>query len=187
MAAPAPARRRAAPSAPRPAATRSPGAAVAPAAPPRAAGVDVRPVRPGGERAPLRVVAPRPRHRRRAGRRTALAALAIAVAAPLSVVGLYADMTAGQVRLARLQQQLTAEQQRQNTLELRVARLENPSTIVAEARVQGMVPASKVTQIPEVPVGVEAAAPSTAASSQPRASVSASGSRSSSTRSSTRS
>ena len=182
----APARASAAAAAPRRAAPSFPDASAAAVAPRRAAGVDVGPVRGEGERAPLRVVAPRPRHRRRAGRRTALLALAIAVAAPLSVVGLYADMTTGQVRLTRLQQQLTAEQQRQNALELRVARLENPSTIVAEARVQGMVPASTVTEIPELPAGVAAAAPSTSASSQPRASGSASGSRSSSTRSSTR-
>lgn len=83
-----------------------------------------------------------------------LLALAIALAAPLGVVGLYAELTTGQVALTKLQQQLTAEQQRQSALELRLAELQNPSTIVAEARVQGMVPATSVVEIPEVPLGV---------------------------------
>lgn len=185
MAAPAPARRRAAPGAPGRAASSSFDAAVAPAPASRAPGVEVAPVRPGGGRAPLRVVVSRPRHRRHVGRRTALLALAIAVAAPLSVVGLYAEMTTGQVRLTRLQQQLTAEQQHQSALELRVAQLENPSTIVAEARDQGMVPASTEIEIPEVPLGAAPATASRSVVSQRRTSGSASGS--SSTRSSTRS
>lgn len=104
----------------------------------------------------LQVVADRHHRARRNGRRTALVALAIAVAAPLAVVGAYADLTSGQVRLTRLQQELTVEQQRQSALELRVARLQNPSMIVAEARAQGMVPASSVTDIPEVPLGAPA-------------------------------
>ncbi len=99
------------------------------------------------------VVAPRSRRHRRPGRRTAMLALAVAVLGPLLVAGSYAELTAGQVRLTRLQQQLSVQQQRESALQLRVAQLEDPSTIVAEARHEGMVPAGSVTDIPEVPVG----------------------------------
>jgi len=105
----------------------------------------------------LRVVANHQRRRLRSARRTVFVALVIAVAAPLAVVAAYADLTSGQVRLTQLQQRLTAEQQQQTSLELRIARLEDPSTITAEARSQGMVPAGSVTDIPEVPLGAGSA------------------------------
>ncbi len=98
----------------------------------------------------LGVVAPRSR---RHGRRTAMLALAVGVLGPLLVAGSYAELTAGQVRLTRLQQQLSVQQQRESALQLRVAQLEDPSTIAAEARQEGMVPAGSVIDIPQVPVG----------------------------------
>lgn len=108
-------------------------------------------------RAALAVVAARQRRARATGRRITLVALAVAVAAPLAVVATYADLTSGQVRLTQLQQRLTTEQQQESALELRVARLENPSMIATEARGQGMVPAGTVTDIPEVPLGSSSA------------------------------
>ena len=127
------------------------GRSAATARRPAAAGREAR--SDTGRRHPLGVVAERARRQRHPGRRTAVLALVVAVAAPLAVAASYAELTAGQVRLTRLQQQLSVEQQQQSALQLRVAQLENPATIAGEAKRQGMVPAGSVTAIPEVPTG----------------------------------
>lgn len=125
-------------------------------------------------RAPLRPVAPRQRRRaRRPGRRTMLLALAVAVAGPLLVAGTYARITSGQVTLTRLQQALDQQQQRQSRLEQRVAELEDPATIVAEAKAEGMVPATSVADIPEVPLS--SGSPGTSSSTGASASAGSSG------------
>lgn len=116
----------------------------------RAVGTPQR--QPDHHRAPLGLVAPRRRRARRPGRRTMLLALAVAVAAPLAVAAAYARITSGQVTLTRLQQQLNQQLLLQSHLEHRVAQLEDPATIVAEAQHQGMVPATSVQEIPEVPL-----------------------------------
>jgi cell division protein FtsL len=84
-------------------------------------------------------------------------ALVLVVGSLLAVAGAQAYLTQGQVRLARLQQQLTNEEARQRDLQLQVARLEDPSHVVGQAQQQGLSVPNQVTDLPLVP-----SAPSTA-------------------------
>ena len=99
---------------------------------------------------------PRPRpasggpRRRRTARRAALASASVVLASLLAVVGANAYLTQGQVRLTDLQQQVDNASGLHRDLEARVARLSSPSTVVAEAEHDGLVPPTRITDLPEV-------------------------------------
>lgn len=82
-----------------------------------------------------------------------------AVCSLLAVGGAHAYLVQGQVRLARLQHELTTAQSEQRALEVQVAQLEDPSNVVAQAEQHGLTVPSQVTDLPLVGTG---AAPSTA-------------------------
>jgi cell division protein FtsB len=120
----------------------------APARARRAPAPSAAPSASPSRRPPLRVVGPR---RRPPARRRALAlAVGGAVASLLAVGGAQAYLVQGQVRLARLQQQLTTAQSEQRSLEVQVARLEDPSNVVSQAERQGLSVPSQVTDLPLV-------------------------------------
>lgn len=81
----------------------------------------------------------------------------LAVGSLLAVAGAYAYLTQGQVRLTRLDQQLGNQLNRHRELELKVADLEQPSKVVSEAKQQGLVTPSKVTDLPPVSLPTAAA------------------------------
>ncbi len=114
------------------------------------------PARPP-RRAPLRLVQTGARRRRGRGRRALVVAVVLVVGSLLAVVGAHAYLTQGQVRLTRLQQILQSERSTQRALELRVAELENPASIVARAQQQGMVPPTKVSDLPQVDLSAPSA------------------------------
>jgi cell division protein FtsL len=72
------------------------------------------------------------------------------LASLLAVGGAHAYLTAGQVRLARLQQQLESAQTTERGLEVQVAQLEDPSRVVNQAQQQGLTVPSQVTDLPLV-------------------------------------
>ncbi|MHB8329595.1 MAG: hypothetical protein ACYDD6_08240 [Acidimicrobiales bacterium] len=71
----------------------------------------------------------------------------------LAVAGAEAYITQGQVRLARLEQQLNTQQADHRDLELQVAQLENPSSIVSQAQQHGLTVPSQVTDLPLLGAG----------------------------------
>ncbi len=77
-------------------------------------------------------------------------ALGTLLASLLLVGGAHAYLTAGQVRLARLQEQLGSAQARERGLQVQVAQLENPSHVVTQAQQQGLTVPSQVTDLPLV-------------------------------------
>jgi hypothetical protein len=78
------------------------------------------------------------------------------------VVAASAYLTQGQVRLTRMQQQLTSELGQHRDLELRVAQLADPSNVVSQAQRDGLTAPSKVTDLPQVSV-VPASVPTSSA------------------------
>ena len=115
----------------------------------RRAPVVARPAPP--RRPPLRVVEPsRPGRRHRGSRRYVALAVGIVVVSLLAVAAAQAYLTAGQVRLARLQGQLTVQQSRDRDLELRVASMEDPADVVGQAERQGLTVPARVTDLPLV-------------------------------------
>jgi hypothetical protein len=98
--------------------------------------------------------------------RTAAVGGAIVLASLLMVVAASAYMTQGQVRLTRMQGQLTSVLGQHRNLEDQMARLSNPSTVVSQSQSHGLVPPSNVTDLPEV--NVSKAAPTTAPTSPAR-------------------
>jgi hypothetical protein len=128
---------------------------------------------PASRRPPLSVVAPR--HRPPLLRRRRALALGVALASVLAVGGAHAYLVEGQVRLARLQQQLAAAQVHQRDLEVEVARLQSPSQVVAQGTHQGLAVPSQVTDLPLVPAPSASAAPASSAPAAPASSAPASG------------
>ncbi|HZU80456.1 MAG TPA: hypothetical protein VE991_11120, partial [Acidimicrobiales bacterium] len=98
----------------------------------------------------LRVVKPASRRPRRASRRTLFAAVTLVVGSMLAVAGAQAYVTQGQVRLARLQQQLSNAQAHHRDLELQVAQLEDPASVVTKGQQQGLTVPAQVTDVPLV-------------------------------------
>jgi len=93
---------------------------------------------------------------------------ALVVGSLLMVVGASAYLTQGQVRLTRMQQQLTVEVGRHHDLELRVAQLANPSGVVSQAQRHGLTAPTRVTDLPQfVPSSTSAATPTPAAGQAP--------------------
>jgi hypothetical protein len=59
-------------------------------------------------------------------------------------------LTQGQVRLTRLQEQLSTQLGQHRDLELRVAQLEQPANVLSEAQKQGLVAPKDVTDLSQV-------------------------------------
>jgi len=83
-------------------------------------------------------------------RRTAALCGAVVVASLLMVVAASAYLTQGQVRLTRMQEQLTSALGQHSDLEARVAQLVDPSKVVSEAQLHGLTAPTKETDLPEV-------------------------------------
>jgi hypothetical protein len=83
-------------------------------------------------------------------RRTAALCGALVLCSLLMVVAASAYLTQGQVRLTRMQQQLTSELGQHRDLELRVAQLADPSNVVSQAQRHGLTAPSQVTDLPQV-------------------------------------
>lgn len=79
--------------------------------------------------------------------------IAFLVASLLAVGAARAYLVENQVRLARVETELSSAASRQHELELRVAELDKPSRIISSAEKDGMVQPSKVQDLPEVPLG----------------------------------
>jgi cell division protein FtsL len=106
--------------------------------------------RPPARRRQLGVVERRRRQPARTRNWVVVFAAALAIGSLLAVVGARAYMTEGQVRLAKLQEQLSAQVDQNRNLELRVAQLQQPANVLAEAKKQGLVVPGHVTDVPEV-------------------------------------
>jgi len=99
----------------------------------------------------------------RAPRRAVAFCFIVVVGSLLSVVAADAYLTQGQVRLTRMQQQLTADLGRHRDLELEVARSSDPSKVVGEAQGRGLVAPDHVTDLPQVSVSSSTASTAPAA------------------------
>jgi cell division protein FtsL len=64
------------------------------------------------------------------------------------VAGADAYLTQGQVRLTRLQQQLSTELGRHHDLEMNLAQLSNPTAVVSAAQQDGLQAPGQVTDLP---------------------------------------
>ncbi len=93
--------------------------------------------------------------------RTAAVAGVIILVSLLMVVAAGASMTQGQVRLTRMQAQLTAVLGRHHDLEQRVAKLSDPSGVVSQAQRHGLVAPTNVTDLNQVSVSTSASTAST--------------------------
>jgi len=103
-----------------------------------------------GLRTPLKVAVPPPTSRRQPWRRVVVASVVLALGSLLLVAGAQAYLISGQVRLVRLQQELSTQLGRHRNLDLRVAQLEEPSRIVAQAQKQGYTVPAQVNDLPRV-------------------------------------
>lgn len=95
------------------------------------------------------------------GRMAALSGVIILVSL-LMVVASSAYLTQGEVRLTKMQQQLTSELGQHRNLLARAARLADPSNVVSQAQRHGLTAPSKVTDLPQVNVSTSSATTSTA-------------------------
>ena len=82
--------------------------------------------------------------------RTAAMGGVIVLVSLLMVVAASAYMTQGQVRLTRLQGQLTAVLGQHHDLEWRMAQLSDPSKVVSQSQQHGLVAPDKVTDLTQV-------------------------------------
>ena len=104
---------------------------------------------PPRERA-LKVIEGRRQRPRLTGRLVVVLAVVVALGSLLAVAGAQAYLTQGQVRLTRLQDQLSTQLGQHRDLELRVAQLEQPANVLSEAQKQGLVAPKGVTDLPQV-------------------------------------
>jgi hypothetical protein len=116
-----------------------------------------RPAPSAPRRPPLRLFEPAPRRRpgTRAVRRSTmwLSGLLI-VGSLLAVVVGDAFVTQGQVRLSTTQRALVAAEGVQKTLQVAVAGKAAPPVVVSQAKSQGLVAATQVVYLPQVPLDV---------------------------------
>jgi cell division protein FtsL len=87
----------------------------------------------------LAVVDPEARRRSRHARFWVRANVTAVVCAVLLVVGIHAFMAEGQVRLEKIQRQLSSEQQQYAQRRLQVAELQAPQSIIQRAQQRGLV------------------------------------------------
>jgi hypothetical protein len=118
-----------------------------------------------GSRTPLKVAVPPPSSRRQLWRRVVVASVVLALGSLLLVAGAQAYLISGQVRLVRVQQELSTQLARHRNLDLRVAQLEEPSRIVAQAQKQGYTVPAQVNDLPRVSLSPSVPAASDAKSS----------------------
>ena len=130
---------------------------------------------PGSEGGPF-TQAPRGRGSGRALRRTTVAGAVLVVTSLLMVAGANAYLTQGEVRLTRMQVQLTTALGRHADLEQRVSTMAAPAAIVAQAQRNGLVAPQKVIDLPQVTAPLSATT-TTAAVSAGRATTSSTGPR----------
>ena len=138
-------------------------------APPASATARRAPVRPAPRpapsaprRPPLRLFEPAPRRRpgaRAVQRSTMWISGLLIVGSLLAVVVGDAFITQGQVRLSATERALARAEADQKTLQLAVAGKAAPPVVVSQAKRQGLVAASQVVSLPQVPLE-RAAAPS---------------------------
>ena len=100
----------------------------------------------------LRVVAERHAARPRPRRSRVLGVLAavLVVGSLLAVAAAHAYLTEGQVSLTRMQHQLQGALTAQRSLEVQVARMEDPSHIVSQAQQQGLTAPSQIGDLQPV-------------------------------------
>ena len=150
-----------------------PASATARRAPSRAT---PRPAPSGPRRPPLRLFEPAPR--RKPGGRTVqrstmwLSGLLI-VGSLLAVVVGDALVTQGQVRLSTTQRALVSAEATQKSLQTAVAWKAAPPVVVSQAKSQGLVAASQVVYLPQVPLDVPLPPPRLVPSSRHAAAPSA--------------
>lgn len=97
-------------------------------------------------------------------RRRVVLSVVVVVGSLLSVAAAQAYLTQGQVRLARLQQQLNTQVGQHHDLELQVAQLEQPSHIVSVAQKAGLAVPTQVQNLPQVNLSQTPQTPQTPAS-----------------------
>ena len=120
--------------------------------------------RPDLDRQPRRgLEAPGQRGPRWSLPRTAVVAGVIVLVSLLMVAAASASMTQGQVRLTRLQGQLTAVLGRHHDLEQRVAKLSDPAGVVSQAQRHGLVAPTNVTDLNQVNISTSSTASTTPA------------------------
>jgi hypothetical protein len=85
----------------------------------------------------------------------------VIVGSLLAVVAGDALLTQGQVRLSAVQAQVASAVAAEKSLQVSVAQKTAPPIVVGQAESQGMVAATQVVYLPEVPLGIPLPAPHT--------------------------
>ena len=125
--------------------------------------------RPTSRRPALRVVQPERRRGIRAGgsrRAPVWLAIGMVVGSLLVVVVGDTMVAQGQVRLAKIQTAIAAQQATQKSMQTEVAQLAAPDRIVAQAVAHGLTAPAQVLNLPEVPLDVPLPMPDTSATTQ---------------------
>ena len=120
--------------------------------------------RPSSRRPALRVVQPERRRGIRAGgsrRAPVWLAVGLVVGSLLVVVVGDTMVAQGQVRLAKIQLAIAAQQATQKSMQTEVAQLAAPDRIVAQAIAHGLTAPAQVVNLPEVPLTVPLPVPDT--------------------------
>lgn len=120
--------------------------------------------RPSARRPALRVVQPERRRGVRAGgsrRSHVWLAVGMVVASLLFVVVGDAMVAQGQVRLAKIQLAISAQQATQKAMQTEVAQLAAPDRVVAQGIALGLTAPAQVVNLPEVPLDVPLPVPDT--------------------------
>ncbi len=143
------------------------GTATARRAPARPA---LRPAPSAPRRPPLRLFEPAPRRRtgtRAVQRSTMWLSGLLIVGSLLAVVVGDAFVTQGQVRLSTTQRALVAAEATQKSLQVAVALKAAPPVVVSQAKSRGLVAATQVVYLPQVPLNVPLPPPQIVASNVP--------------------
>ena len=100
----------------------------------------------------LDVVRSAPKRTRLWRTRLVVVAPVLCVLSLLAVAGAQAVLTSGQVKLTKVQAEVSAAQTKRFDLELKIALEEQPSAVIAAARAQGMIVPSLIHDIPAVSI-----------------------------------
>jgi hypothetical protein len=100
----------------------------------------------------LDVVRSAPKRTRLWRTRLVVVAPVLCVVSLLAVAGAQAVLTGGQVKLTKVQAEVSAAQTKRFDLELKIALEEQPSAVIAAARAQGMIVPSVIHDIPAVSI-----------------------------------
>ena len=129
-----------------------------------------RPAPSAPRRPPLRLFEPAPRRRpgtRGVQRSTMWLSGLLIVGSLLAVVVGDAFVTQGQVRLSTTQSALVAAQATQKSLQVAVAMKAAPPVVVSQAKSEGLVAATQVVYLPQVPLNVPLPSPQIVPSTTP--------------------